>query len=119
MPETLPPLSADWIGVTVSSGTLRIGDLMVACCAVLRSSEPHAHLADDLAAAYAAAVAAGDVEGEHLTLEDAICALETFAPAGSYFGTLEGDGACYGFWGACDASDECQCTDCTYFRCAY
>lgn len=119
MAYTLPLLSADWIGATVSTGTLRVCDLMDACCAVLRSSDPHAYIADDLAAAYAAAVAAGDVEGEHLTLEDAICALESLAPAGSYFGTLEGDGACFGFWLACDASDECQCTDCSYFRCAY
>lgn len=114
MPDTLPLLSADWIGATVSTGTLRVCDLMDACCAVLRTSDPHAYIAEDLAAAYAAAVAAGDAEGEHLTLEDTICALESYAPVGSYFGTLEGDGACYGFWPACDASDACECADCAY-----
>ena len=116
MSDMLPLLSADWIGATVSADTLRPDDLARAAARVLQSSEPHAYIGADLLAALDDAERRGDAEGVLMVADDAFRALETFAPAGTFFGTLEGDGACFGFWGACDASEECQCTDCSYFR---
>lgn len=39
-----------------------------------------------------------DNENAYWILDDLFDALDDLAPEGFYFGALEGDGACYGYW---------------------
>lgn len=104
MPDTLPRLPADWIGVTVSADTLRPEDLTRAAARVLRASEPHAYIGADLLAALDDAERRGDREGVLMVADDAETILSTLAPVGTYYGAHPGDGALFGFWSYDDDS---------------
>ena len=84
---------------SVSCGTLRPEDLIPAFADVLESLDANG--------AYAALVReAGesmDIDAQDSILDDLRDALESFAPPYGYFGTLEGDGADFGFWPSHDA----------------
>lgn len=46
-----------------------------------------------------------DSEDSMYLLEELFDALEECAPEGTYFGTSEGDGACFGFWAIEDVEE--------------
>ena len=114
--------------VTVSNGTHRIEDIALAfyepiCALCFESIEQHN------AKAYKRCIAIQhDLEQIHkfydciswinlnkeepeefiAVISDVFDALDTYAPKGYYFGALEGDGACFGFW---PLSDDEKCND--------
>lgn len=88
---------------SVSTGTLRIEDLVPKYAALLAEMAPEK--AVELRANYELALAvesgmAADERAEYarIYLDDLTDALSNLAPEGWYFGSLEGDGADFGFW---------------------
>ncbi len=87
----------------VSSGTLREEDLIPRFLDVLDECAPER--ADAIRTNYADALAhleiglePGGQEDLAWLMHDLDDALMACAPTGHYWGTLEGDGACFGFW---------------------
>jgi len=80
---------------SVSSGTLKPEDLIAAFAAALDNLEPRSALAAE-AQEYDPETAEPDV-GNWL-LEELFEALDDLAPPYCYFGTVDGDGADFGFW---------------------
>lgn len=82
---------------TISEGTLRTDDLLEAFASELESLEP-----DNVLAREAREVNSESEEADYIVteLQDA---LDEHAPPYAYFGTLEGDGAHFGFWPSVDA----------------
>ena len=87
-------LGRHWRNVSVSSGTLRTEDLFHAFIPVLRAAAPKR--ADNFAAEWE--LPGGTEESNADIVDELFNALDDIAPEGTYFGTLEGDGAEFGFW---------------------
>ena len=92
---------------SISTGTLRTQDLLPAFVSALESLSPmgtnHPYLGD----AYQILEQGTDDESEASeTLSDIEHELNNICPPFVYFGTLEGDGADFGFWPDRDALDE-------------
>lgn len=91
---------------TVSIGTLHRHDLIPAFLNELRLRDDVAY-AQFVAAPFSTppAYALEDRDSEWwdsdeavYVLDDLVALLDDAAPEGYYFGTIEGDGACFGFW---------------------
>lgn len=95
---------------TISEGTLRPSDLfesfMDACNSIQLTKAERKETRD----IYAESLAGGDDYWESEACSDAVNALQTIleshCPDYSYFGTLEGDGACFGVWASIDQLEE-------------
>ncbi len=99
-------LGPEYAGECISEGTLRTEDLIEACIPYLEEAGESDYA--DLLRAYL--YVARDVDyhealyepfQEHLSMilnEEIFPKMEDIAPEGTYFGTMEGDGACFGFW---------------------
>lgn len=83
---------------TVISGTMRPEDLIPAFMAKL--NELNAERAAELAGQRTVLAQRGvdSFVADHCYLDDLQDALADLAPEGWYFGSIEGDGADYGFW---------------------
>ena len=95
--------------VTVSTATLRSQDLLPKFLDALRVLAPEAHQQLTMPGAGFSAVPSHALEDEDdewwdsedcawLLNEILFDALNEHAPEGHYFGSHEGDGACFGFW---------------------
>jgi len=87
---------------TVSHGTMRDEDLIPTFLDTLESTETRERLIGEFRTVVDALDAGEDLDTEdagYLT-EALFDALGEEAPAGAYFGALEGDGSDYGFWSA-------------------
>lgn len=93
----------------ISNATLRTRDLAPDFLSALYAlGDAASRRADDLRAEYADIFEeiegidsiCGDVYGDDAgwLMEALFDALNEFAPEGTYFGSSEGDGACFGFW---------------------
>ena len=87
----------------ISSGTLRNIDLFKAFFAEIHDFMGYCNLDRDIKKFVIDAIE--NIQPELLDEEElsqkveiAFDILESIAPEGCYFGTLEGDGACFGFW---------------------
>lgn len=90
-------LSKDWIGTTLSEGTLRPEDLIPKFLNALTEIDP------DAAVWFSAHYSWDDEDNEDdevlsEALDKLYDLLNDVAPEGAYFGSHEGDGACFGFW---------------------
>lgn len=90
-----PPIGA------LSSGTMLLRDLIPTFMAVLDTYAPTK--AADIRAEWAEFFASEDADkfdtDEAAYVHEQVWdALDEIAPDGAFFGTAEGDGACYGFW---------------------
>ena len=89
---------------TVSHGTLRNEDLLdtfsdaLEDCITRNPALPLKHRETATTLVWDAREAEPDSEIAGELINDLIDALNEFAPPGSYFGTLEGDGSDFGFW---------------------
>ena len=89
---------------SVSEATLRTEDLLRAFTSTLESLDEFKVYATLVAECYELAGRSetwSDSDSEQascLVNEELPDLLQQFAPEGAYFGTLEGDGACFGFW---------------------
>ena len=96
-------LSSDFCSYTVSSGTLRLEDLIPLFYDFLTRHTPEAIPAD---LAYSGKEVDGDpyfdTEEAALDMDVLSDAMDAIAPDGCYFGALEGDGAALGFWEVID-----------------
>ena len=96
-------LSSDFFFYTVSSGTLRLEDLIPLFYDFLTRHTPEAIPAD---LAYSGKEVDGDpyfdTEEAALDMDVLSDAMDAIAPDGCYFGALEGDGAALGFWEVID-----------------
>lgn len=95
---------------TVSEGTLRDEDLISAFVGELDYYMKRLHLSREQRKSFARLIrdchGFEDEGGPHDGLiEELIDALNEIAPPYCYFGTAEGDGACFGFWPAIDNHD--------------
>ena len=96
---------------TIIHGTHRICDLVPALLSVLREDAPEK--AREIEARYGGLVAqienhdgpldieVDDTEHDNANflVEELFDALDAIAPEGCYFGSIEGDGSDFGFWG--------------------
>ena len=86
---------------TVSEGTLRTDDLVDAFESTLRMYAPEALAQIEAEHGDAGFSADGEIEDKDAAdayLSALTEALEMLAPSYAYFGTTDGDGACFGFW---------------------
>lgn len=84
---------------TISEGTLRTEDLLTAFASELARLDTTGEWASLIADARADVESMDNPEYDpDCDLGDLIDALGTYAPPYCYFGTLEGDGAHFGFW---------------------
>lgn len=100
----------------ISSGTLRPEDLLETFAETLRSllkiqpkgfpKKEHRRLIREADFLLGKLEEGGDEPETGDVLADLSDALGDFAPPYCYFGTLEGDGACFGFWPDLDRIDE-------------
>ena len=113
MAQELGILGDEWAGQTVSEGTLKTDDLLDAFSEVLVGHIGKRRMPEERLVSRAQKLAArmrlGKAKPHELAeAEDVLSALflclAGIAPLGCYFGSMDGDGACYGFW--LDASDE-------------
>lgn len=96
----------------VIEGTMRPQDLIPEFLAVLDDldHERHDAILRDYPKALTTSYMGGswdewcDSEDAGYMLEELFDALEEYAPDGCYFGAIEGDGSCYGFWRIDDES---------------
>ncbi|HEY1295420.1 MAG TPA: hypothetical protein VGJ60_20270 [Chloroflexota bacterium] len=114
----MPQLPNRFAG-SISEGTLRTQDLLPRFISVLEQAEPEHAAVQDYKAAWDAARVLSDWTGignenaedvleaigywdstqvSYLLNEIVFDALNAVAPAGTYFGASEGDGASFGFW---------------------
>lgn len=96
-------LSADYVGYSVSWGTLKPDDLAQAFIHFLRSVRDEVDLhgldLDEADEALAQALEAEDWEyADHILWEWLGNTLDSIAPEGCYFGAHPGDGSDFGFW---------------------
>ncbi len=101
-------LSQEFVGQTVSEGTMRDEDLIPVFLDFLESAAPDYEGLLELGRRYGSLLIVRDAYGTHFDeasldearylCEDLFNALDVIAPEGCYFGAHEGDGACYGFW---------------------
>ena len=85
---------------SISTGTLRTEDLLVAFHSTIAASGTPPALAED------GYIDGGEPYSAGELLEVYTEQLESLCPPFVYFGTLEGDGADFGFWADFDAIDE-------------
>ena len=90
-------LGQEWVGVTISEGTHNPEDLIPTFLAVLSEAD------EDLAKAAAEVIeetkaSEHPFDGSYHNLVNMFNLLEEYAPEGTWFGSHEGDGACFGFW---------------------
>lgn len=96
----------------VIEGTMRPQDLIPEFLAVLDDldSEQHDKILRDFPKALTTSYMGGswdewcESEDAEYMLETLFDMLEEYAPEGCYFGAIEGDGCCYGFWRVDDES---------------
>ena len=98
----LPP---SYRGAIVSEGTLRLEDLLESFGSFLKEASPEAYLQVLEAFTEETLRLEGD-EARVSLIERFDSALNDIAPAGTYFGAHEGDGACFGFWQATDPFED-------------
>lgn len=107
-------LSQDFVGTSLSWGTMRDVDLYESFMPFL-----HEHAPDEwraICTEYSDVIAGLDaegnqvgaeyVEGAEYLIEALFDAINEIAPEGTYFGAHEGDGSDYGFWSYEDEDDE-------------
>lgn len=86
---------------TLIEGTLRGEDLLPAFADELKRLDPHHSLVKE-AYEIMATWGTGDESEENEQISETVNAiqdaLQEYCPPFVYFGTLEGDGACFGFW---------------------
>ncbi len=82
----------------VSSGTLRSEDLYEPFLSLLQTMEPESYLVRGEATIYPTLSDAESAEPDFDWIGELVEALNYAAPEGYYFGSTEGDGACFGFW---------------------
>jgi len=83
---------------SVSTGTLRIEDLLPVFADELRTLDSAAALVREYDALPDNWAEAADLETPHFMLDELQDALNEHAPPHVYFGAIEGDGADFGFW---------------------
>lgn len=94
---------------SVSHGTMRPEDLIPTFVSELREHDPAAaeKITDEYGAAFIERCSTEDgldyslvneMDRQSWLLESLFDALDACAPAGYYFGAIEGDGSDYGFW---------------------
>ena len=101
-------LSNDFAGLELSHATMRPEDLIPCFLSFLASHAPQAMPEDAqyMGAQYLMQTDTGAMDTEdgwhdtHILFD----ILDSIAPEGCYFGALEGDGSCYGFW-PCEDDD--------------
>ena len=98
---TIRQLPPAYRGAIVSEGTLRPEDLLESFGSFLKKASPEAYL-QVLEAFVEETLRLEDDETRASLIERFDNALNYIAPAGTYFGAHEGDGACFGFWQATD-----------------
>lgn len=89
----------------ISEGTLLTNDLLDAFAYAMRGASGEA----DALAADIWDLLANDCDNENRAeslLDSAFEILDSLAPAYTYFGSHDGDGACFGFWPAWDSIEE-------------
>ena len=90
-------------GFTFSQATLRAEDLLASAYKLFKEYNIRTPLKKELQEILTTLDASRDFppekkeEAEYI-LEDVFCFLEELAPEGFVFGTLPGDGACFGWW---------------------
>lgn len=101
-----------WIGVTVSSGTLRSEDLLSVFVDTIETIYDQNQTSPDedlqgLLDHAAALDTESDDEADDVsdTIDELIAELDRIAPEGCVFGAHEGDGALFGFWPAVEDED--------------
>ena len=102
----------------ISNGTHRVEDLACAFYRPIKTLQQEAYIHGNTTCHLEASVVSGDLENIcnfyaccsrfnfdieepeefHDAIIGAIYTLNEYAPDGYYFGALEGDGACFGFW---------------------
>ena len=102
---TIRQLPPAYRGVIVSEGTLRPEDLLESFGSFLKEASPEAYLQVLEAFVEETLRIEGD-EARVSLIERFDDALNYIAPAGTYFGAHEGDGACFGFWQATDPFED-------------
>lgn len=96
---------------TISHGTLRAEDLIPTFLSVLRDCSPArvASIVDEYGSAFVERccepngfdeATPNEFEARDYLFEQLFDALGDIAPEGMYFGTIEGDGSDFGFWGS-------------------
>jgi hypothetical protein len=95
------------LNASVSCGTLRTQDLVTTFLEIIRNTEEFDRLAHEIPARAWRDVNAEywDSEDAHFLLSELFDLLNEFAPPGYYFGSLEGDGADFGFWREYEEND--------------
>lgn len=95
-------LDSMYAGYTVSEGTLKTKDLIYRFEGIAIINALPTNVPLDLMEKFLSHPDSDDwYDTEEASLylnEDLFPFLESIAPEGCYFGTLEGDGACFGFW---------------------
>lgn len=119
-------LPAEYVGCVVSEATLKTEHLLEAFTAFLLDVRKKVQFSESQENALMEAMFIMDThpncfgyygderlpesvaeEADYLVNEDLWDILDSIAPKGTYFGALEGDGACYGFW-ALPLCDSCR-----------
>jgi len=101
--ENIKPLGDVWVNSIVSEGTLRTEDLAKAFLKVIGQHEPKIKDAiidewTDVLLAMIDPNAVRDEEQEMFLVDHLFNVMDAIAPEGCTFGTLDSDGACFGFW---------------------
>jgi len=102
---TVRPLPPAYREAIVSEGTLRPEDLLESFGSFLKKASPEAYL-QVLESFVKETLRLEDDETRASLIEHFDNALNYVAPAGTYFGAHEGDGACFGFWPATDPFED-------------
>jgi hypothetical protein len=98
MTEKKPILGAEYVGVSVSWGTLRTEDLIGRGLGFLDSVAGPLHLEYDIVSIRSELSANDDAWREIVLNEYIFDLLDEIAPDGCYFGAHPGDGSDFGFW---------------------
>lgn len=101
MPNPFSPHGGSISEGAISNGTLRTQDLLRTFADEIERIHPFNTSAFVAECREAADALDAETLTEHdaaLVLSEAFSRLEDYAPDDMYFGTLEGDGACFGFW---------------------
>jgi hypothetical protein len=101
--ENIKPLGNEWVNSVVSEGTLRTDDLAKAFLAVIGEHDPKIKESvlddwNDVLFAMIDPKSNRDEEQEEYLVNHLFNVMDAIAPEGCTFGTLDSDGACFGFW---------------------
>lgn len=106
--EHIRPLGDDWKNAVISEATVKPKDLIVTFLSFLKDyAEPTFNDVsiewEDVIRPLVGFDEERDYEQESELLAHLFDVMDAIAPEGCIFGSLEGDGACFGFWEFVDA----------------